>query len=167
MNGRFRMSSADAMQIPPIELNNPPQEPVMTRTTIALSLAAALTATAAVVAPIAPVQAGGSASYTYVPPTAKQAQMLSTGLRLYSMYQYSQANGGHITQQGVANAAGLGQSGAGNLGVIYQKGSNNTGTLQQTGNYNTYGIFQFGSGGNANVVQSGNGQAGVTIQGNW
>jgi hypothetical protein len=168
MNGRFRLSSPGGRQIVPIEFSQPHHgASPMTRTAIALSVAAALTASVAVVAPIAPAHAGGSVSYTYVPKTAKEAQMLSTGLRLYSLYQYSQANGGHITQQGAANAAGLGQSGQGNLGVIYQKGSGNTGTLQQNGNYNTYGIFQFGNGGNTNVVQNGNGQAGITFQGNW
>jgi len=136
----------------------------MTRTTFLASFTAALIATAALVAP---AHAGGSFSYTYVPQTQKETRMLQTGLRLYSLYQYSQANGGVITQQGLANAAGLSQSGSGNLGVIYQKGSNNTGTLTQTGNYNAYGIFQFGNGGNTNVVQSGNGQAGITFQGTW
>ncbi len=139
----------------------------MTRTAIALGVAAALTASAAVVAPVAPAHAGGSVSYTYVPKNAKEAKALSTGLKLFSIYQYSQANGGHITQQGIANAAGLSQNGQGNLGVIYQKGNSNTGTLTQNGNANSYGIFQFGSGGSTAVTQNGNGQAGITFQGSW
>jgi hypothetical protein len=135
---------------------------------IRTTLAAAVTSVALVTAPVAtPAYAGGSFSYTYVPQNQKETRMLQAGLRLYSAYQYSKANGGHITQKGFGNAAGLGQNGSGNLGVIYQKGNNNTGTLQQNGNNNAYGIFQFGNGGNANVVQNGNGQAGITVQGNW
>jgi curlin associated repeat protein len=135
-----------------------------TRTALIATAAAAAIASAGFVQPAA---AGGSVSYTYVPQTPKQAQMLSNGLRLYSMYQYSRANGGVINQQGLANSAGLSQSGSGNLGVIYQRGSNQAATLTQTGNNNTYGIFQFGNGGSANVAQTGNGQAGITIQRSW
>jgi hypothetical protein len=136
----------------------------MTRKTI-IATVAAMTLSSAVLA--GPALAGGSVSFTYTPTNAKDAQMLKMGLSIYSIYQYSQANGGGITQKGIMNAAGLGQNGSGNLGVIYQKGNGNTGTLQQNGNNNSYGIFQFGNGGNTAVTQNGNGQSGITIQGSW
>ena len=136
----------------------------MTRKTLIATLAAATLSSALLVGPAA---AGGSISFTYTPTNAQDAQALKMGLTIYSMYQYSQANGGGITQKGLMNAAGLGQNGSGNLGVIYQNGIGNTGTLQQNGNNNAYGIFQFGHGGNTAVTQNGNGQTGITVQGSW
>ena len=131
--------------------------------TIAASLVAATIGTAAMTAP---ASAGGSFAITIQPTTQEEAQLMQTGLALYSLFS-GMANSGGIQQYGNNNQAGLGQNGYGNQGVIYQEGNGHNGTIQQNGNGNSYGLFQFGENTNANILQNGNGQTGVTFITGW
>lgn len=112
----------------------------------------------------APATAGGSISLTYAPTDAKDAQVLSTGLALYSIFNGMKANGGHITQDGFNNLAGIAQNGGGNLGVLEQHGNGHVGTIEQNGNNNSCGLFQFGEATEGHCVQNGNDQSSATVQ---
>lgn len=131
--------------------------------TLANSVAAAAIATAMFAAPAA---AGGSVSLSYNPTDAHDAKVLSTGLRLYSLFE-GVTNGAKISQDGTNNEAGVAQHGGGNLGVVHQEGNGHSGTIEQNGNNNTYGLFQFGENTDGHVAQNGNGQSGATFQFGW
>jgi hypothetical protein len=109
--------------------------------------------------------AGGRVSVTYAPASARDAGVLATGLRFYSLYRG--LHGASIRQSGHGNAAGIGQNGRGNLGIIQQEGNGHSATLQQNGNDNAYGIFQFGRNTDANVVQNGDGGSDATFSYGW
>ncbi|HXV30862.1 MAG TPA: curlin [Sinorhizobium sp.] len=110
-----------------------------------------------------PAHAGGSVSLTYAP--AKDAGVLATGLRAYSVYRGWRS--ARIRQSGHGNAAAIGQNGRGDLGIIRQKGRGHSATLQQNGDDNAYGIFQYGKRTAANIEQNGNGGSGATFIYGW
>ncbi|MFD1744801.1 curlin [Rhizobium helianthi] len=111
-----------------------------------------------------PAMAGGSVSFNLAPP-AEGADLLSTGMRIYSMYRG--LKNGEIRQNGEGNAAGLYQGGRGNIGFIRQRGQDHRATLRQTGEDNAYGIFQYGRGTQTDVEQRGYGQSGLTFSYGW
>ena len=113
----------------------------------------------------APAHAGGSISYTLAPSAEDGGDILSTGIRLYSLYRG--LKNGEIRQKGDGNAAGLYQNGSGNVGFIRQKGQGHSATLEQTGEDNAYGIFQFGRGTHTDVRQRGYGEGGLTFSYGW
>lgn len=113
----------------------------------------------------APAYAGGWISMNIAPSDSEDANMLSGGLQLYSLYR--NFKDGSIEQLGRNNSAGLAQNGRGNLGIIRQQGSEHTATLQQNGNDDAYGIFQFGRRSNVNVRQDGNHRSGATVSYGW
>ena len=131
--------------------------------TLSATLVAAALATGTL---IAPANAGGSVSITYLPQNQQDAQKLQAGLLLYQLFN-SVKNGASIKQRGKSNIAGIGQYGAGNTGIIHQEGGGHSATLNQYGNGNSWGIFQFGQNTNANVNQYGNGGTGATFQFGW
>ncbi|NLS00743.1 curlin [Rhizobium sp. P38BS-XIX] len=112
-----------------------------------------------------PAYAGGRISVNFAPSNAEDADLFSTGLRVYSLYRG--LKGGDIRQFGHGNAAGLAQSGNGNLGFIQQRGNGHSATLRQNGNNNAYGIFQYGRNTNTDVVQDGDGGSGATFSYGW
>lgn len=124
---------------------------------LAISLGQVLTAV--------PAQAGGSISVQLGPRTAEEANILTTGLRAYSLYRGMK--GASIRQRGSNNAAGIVQGGQGNQGLIRQQGTGHSATLQQNGNDNAYGVFQYGRNTKADVVQLGNNGVGATFSYGW
>lgn len=113
----------------------------------------------------APAYAGGSISFNIAPGNAQDADILSTGLRVYSLFQG--LKDGDIRQLGRGNSAGLAQAGRGNLGFIQQRGNGHAATLRQNGNNNAYGIFQYGRNTDTNVVQNGDNGSGATFSYGW
>ncbi len=137
----------------------------MTRATLKLLTVTLLAASIGQAAVALPAQAGGSISFNLAPRNGQEADMLSTGLRVYSLYRG--IKGGDIRQLGRGNMAGLAQAGRGNLGFIRQRGNGHSATLQQNGNDNAYGIFQYGRNTDAEIVQDGNNGAGATFSYGW
>jgi major curlin subunit len=135
----------------------------MFRAHILAGLLAVATGVAAVNTP-APAAAGGF-SFT-LSPKGKDAEALSTGLRLFSFAQ-SLKNSAKIDQRGTDNGAAVSQNGTGNYAGIFQRGRRNSVTVSQNGNNNTLGVFQFGRRNNSTVTQNGNGRVGLVFQGNW
>lgn len=113
----------------------------------------------------APAHAGGRISFNLAPGNAADGDLLSTGLRAYSLYRG--LKDADIRQLGRGNAAGIAQNGGGNLGFIRQRGDGHAATLQQNGNNNAYGIFQYGRNTQTNVVQDGDNGSGVTFSYGW
>lgn len=109
--------------------------------------------------------AAGSVSFTLAPPSEDGGDILSTGIRLYSMYRG--LKNGEINQRGHDNEAGVAQNGRGNVGFVRQRGNGHSATLQQNGDDNAYGIFQFGRNARADVEQYGNRQGGLTFSYGW
>lgn len=114
---------------------------------------------------VVPAQAGGSISLQLGPRTAEQANLLTTGLRAYSLYR--DMKGADIRQRGSNNAAGIVQGGQRNQGVVRQQGTGHSATLQQNGNDNAYDVFQYGRNTRADVVQHGNNGVGATFSYGW
>jgi hypothetical protein len=112
-----------------------------------------------------PAHAGGRISFDLAPGNAADGDLLSTGLRAYSLYRG--LKDADIRQLGRGNAAGIAQNGGGNLGFIRQRGTGHSATLQQNGNNNAYGIFQYGRNTDTNVVQNGNNGSGLTFSYGW
>lgn len=112
-----------------------------------------------------PAQAGGSISVQLAPRTGQEANLLSTGLRAYSLYR--DMKGAGVLQRGTNNAAGIVQGGQRNQGLIRQQGSGHSATLQQHGNDNLYGVFQYGRNTRADVAQHGNQGVGATFSYGW
>lgn len=127
-----------------------------------LSLALVL---AALAQGASPALAGGQVSWSLAPANREQADILSTGMRLYAIGR--DIRNGSIDQKGMNNAAGLAQRGRGNLGIVRQRGNDHSATLEQNGSDNAYGLFQFGRGARDAVVQNGNGQSGATLSYGW
>lgn len=69
----------------------------------------------------APAHAGGRISFDLAPGNAADGDLLSTGLRAYSLYRGLKDS--DIRQLGRGNAAGIAQNGGGNLGFIRQRGT--------------------------------------------
>ncbi|MFK3689892.1 curlin [Agrobacterium tumefaciens] len=112
-----------------------------------------------------PAHAGGSISFNLAPTDGPNGDLLSTGIRAYSLYRnFKNAD---IKQLGRGNAAGIAQNGGGNLGFIRQRGNGHSATLQQNGNNNAYGIFQYGRNTDTNVVQDGDNGSGLTFSYGW
>ncbi len=109
--------------------------------------------------------AGGRISFDVAPRNSRDAELFSTGLRVYSLFRG--IKDGDIRQQGNNNAAGLAQGGRGNLGIIQQQGNGNRGTLRQNGNNNAYGLFQYGRNNDDEIVQNGNNRSGATFSFGW
>ncbi len=128
-------------------------------------ITAVLLASLGQIALTAPVYAGGSISMDIAPADSEDGGLLSSGLRLYSLYRGFKD--GSIEQMGRNNAAGLGQNGYGNVGIIRQQGNEHRATLQQNGDDNAYGIFQFGRRSDVNVRQNGNHRSGMTLSYGW
>lgn len=113
----------------------------------------------------APAHAGGSISFDLAPAGGPEGDLLSTGIRAYSLYRnFKNAD---IKQLGRGNAAGIAQNGGGNLGFIRQRGNGHSATLQQNGNNNAYGIFQYGRNTQTDVVQDGDNGSGLTFSYGW
>ncbi|OLP55628.1 curlin [Rhizobium rhizosphaerae] len=134
----------------------------MTRALLTFATGALLAATMAM--PV-PALAGGQVSFNVAPANARDAELFSTGLRVYSLFRG--IKNGEIRQSGSRNAAGLAQDGRGNLGVIRQHGNGNRGTLRQTGNDNAYGLFQYGRNNDDAIVQTGDNNSGATFSYGW
>ena len=113
----------------------------------------------------APAHAGGRISFNLAPDNAEDADLFSTGLRVYSLYRG--LKDADIHQLGRGNAAGIAQAGHGNLGFIQQRGSGHSATLRQNGNNNAYGIFQYGRNTETDVVQDGDNGSGATFSYGW
>ncbi|KVK59165.1 cryptic curlin major subunit [Agrobacterium sp. TS43] len=127
-----------------------------------------ITALVGSLAPIgfsAPAQAGGRISFDLAPGDTADGDLLSTGLRAYSLYRG--LKDADIRQLGRGNAADIAQNGGGNLGFIRQRGNGHAATLQQNGNNNAYGIFQYGRNTQTNVVQDGDNGSGLTFSYGW
>lgn len=112
-----------------------------------------------------PAQAGGSISVQLAPRTGEEANLLSTGLRAYSLYR--DLKGAGIRQRGSNNAAGIIQGGQRNQGLIRQQGTGHSATLQQNGSDNAYGVFQYGRNTRTDVVQQGSDGVGATFTYGW
>lgn len=113
----------------------------------------------------AQAHAGGRISFDVAPADGADGDLLSTGLRAYSLYRnFKDAD---IRQLGRGNAAGIAQNGGGNLGFIRQRGNGHSATLRQNGDNNAYGIFQYGRNTDTNVVQDGNNGSGLTFSYGW
>ncbi|SCB45257.1 curlin [Rhizobium multihospitium] len=112
-----------------------------------------------------PAYAGGRISFNLVPDNAEDADLFSTGLRVYLLYRG--LKDADIRQLGRGNAAGIAQAGRGNLGFIQQQGSGHSATLRQNGNNNAYGIFQYGRNTETDVVQDGDNGSGATFSYGW
>jgi len=134
----------------------------MTTKILNSALASLLVVTMGALALTAPAHAGGQVSISYAPTDPDEAQVLGTGLQLFSLFQGMSASGGNISQNGFGNAAGIGQNGSGNHGLILQEGNGHEGTIEQNGNNNNCGLFQFGENTNAQCDQNGNGQSSLT-----
>lgn len=137
----------------------------MTRNILKLLTVTLLVGALAPVGFAAPAHAGGRISFNLAPGNATDGDLLSTGLRAYSLYRG--LKDADIRQLGRGNAAGIAQNGGGNLGFIRQRGDGHTATLQQNGNNNAYGIFQYGRNTQTNVVQDGDNGSGVTFSYGW
>jgi len=124
---------------------------------VALMLAAAPITTA-------PVEAGGSFTFSYTP-DGKKAKALKRGLTKWSRFR-DRVNSARVKQRGRNNSAHLGQSGDGNTVGVYQRGSGHSASASQTNGGNTLGIFQFGKNTSTDVTQNG-GETGLIIQGGW
>ncbi|WP_184400692.1 curlin [Rhizobium sp. BK650] len=112
-----------------------------------------------------PAYAGGRISFSLAPDNAEDANLFSTGLRVYSLYR--DLKDADIRQLGRGNAAGIAQAGRGNLGFIRQRGNGHSATLRQNGNNNAYGIFQYGRNTETDVVQDGDNGSGATFSYGW
>ena len=112
-----------------------------------------------------PAIAGGSVSFTLAPSRNQGGDLLSNGMRLYSMYRG--IKNGEIRQEGSDNAAGITQEGQDNVGFIRQRGSDHSATLHQNGNHNAYGIFQYGKNAHTDVEQNRDGEGGLTFSYGW
>lgn len=112
-----------------------------------------------------PAIAGGSVSFTLAPSRDQGGDLLSNGMRLYSMYRG--LKNGEIRQEGSDNTAGIAQGGQDNVGFIRQRGSDHSATLRQNGNRNAYGIFQYGKNAHTDVEQNGYGESGLTFSYGW
>ncbi|AQS63462.1 curlin [Rhizobium rhizogenes] len=137
----------------------------MTRNILKLLTVTLLVGAIAPVGFAAPAHAGGRISFNLAPGNAADGDLLSTGLRAYSLYRG--LKDADIRQLGRGNAAGIAQNGGGNLGFIRQRGDGHAATLQQNGNNNAYGIFQYGRNTQTNVVQDGDNGSGVTFSYGW
>jgi hypothetical protein len=113
----------------------------------------------------APAYAGGRISFNLAPDNAEDADLFSTGLRVYSLYRG--LKDADIRQLGRGNAAGIAQTGRGNLGFVQQRGNGHSATLRQNGNNNAYGIFQYGRNTETDVVQEGDNGSGATFSYGW
>ncbi len=112
-----------------------------------------------------PAYAGGQISFNLVPQNPGDADLFSTGMRVYSLYH--NLKNADIRQLGHGNAAGVSQAGNGNIGYIQQRGDGHSATLRQNGNRNAYGIFQFGRNTRTDVVQDGDDGSGATVSYGW
>ena len=130
----------------------------------ALTVSVATALLAPVVLP-APAHAGGSVSFTFAPPAEDGGDILSTGIRLYSMYRG--LKNGEIRQKGNGNEAGVYQNGSGNVGFVRQRGDGHSASLRQEGEDNAYGIFQYGRNARTDVDQRGYGNGGLTFSYGW
>jgi hypothetical protein len=128
------------------------------------AIAAAATVALTALAGTAPASAGGF-SFTLTP-KGKDAEVIGTGLRLYSFAQGFK-NKAKVDQKGSGNGAAVSQRGNGNTVGVFQRGKNNSATAAQNGNYNALGIFQFGKGNATTATQNGNGNVGLIFQGRW
>ncbi|TGE97692.1 curlin [Rhizobium sp. SEMIA 4088] len=137
----------------------------MTRNVFKILTVTLLAGTLGQVALGAPAYAGGRISFNLAPDNAEDANIFSTGLRVYSLYR--DLKGADIRQLGRGNAAGIAQAGRGNIGLIQQRGNGHSATLQQNGNNNAYGIFQYGRNTETNVVQDGDNGIGATFSYGW
>lgn len=126
--------------------------------------ALALTALSLSLGTQTPAYAGGSVSFTLNPSRDQGGDLLSTGIRLYSMYRGLKQ--GEIRQDGSHNEAGVAQNGRDNVGFIRQRGSDHSATLRQNGDDNAYGIFQYGRGAATDVEQHGH-ESGLTFSYGW
>lgn len=113
----------------------------------------------------APVQAGGSFTYTFIP-HGKAAEIVRDGLQLYAL-GHELRNKAKVDQRGSDNSAGISQDGSGNTAGIFQRGHGHSATISQNGDNNTLGIFQFGRGTSTSATQTGNGKVGLVFQGGW
>jgi len=114
-----------------------------------------------------PAHAGGRIGFT-VTPKGQDAEVLRTGIALYSVARsLRKKNRAVVDQQGSNNAAAISQRGQDNVAGIFQRGRGNSGTISQDGNGNAFALFQFGKKGNTNVSQNGNGNVGVRFEGGW
>ncbi|MFK3779745.1 curlin [Agrobacterium sp. NPDC089420] len=137
----------------------------MTRNVLKLLTVTLLVGALAPVGFAAPANAGGRISFSLAPGNAGDGDLLSTGLRAYSLYRG--LKDADIRQLGRGNAAGIAQNGGGNLGFIRQRGDGHAATLQQNGSNNAYGIFQYGRNTQTNVIQDGDNGSGVTFSYGW
>lgn len=136
----------------------------MTGCEVRAAATALLVALAAVgAAPAA--HAGGTVGVT-ITPRGELAEVLSTGLSIYSLVQ-SRKSRAKVDQRGAGNAAGIAQSGSGNFAKVVQRGRGHTGTISQNGDNNAFTTFQFGRRTTSHVTQSGNGNVGLGFQFGW
>ena len=112
-----------------------------------------------------PAYAGGQISLNLAPQNSGDADLFSTGMRVYSLYRNLKS--ADIRQFGNGNAAGIAQAGSDNIGFIQQRGNGHSASLRQTGNRNAYGIFQFGRNTRSDVIQDGDGGSGATVSYGW
>lgn len=111
--------------------------------------------------------AGGRVGFT-VQPKGQDAELIRTGLELYSLTRsWRKKNRARVDQQGSGNGAAISQHGENNNAGIFQRGHGNSASISQNGNNNAFALFQFGKNGNTAVTQNGNGNAGVRFEGGW
>ncbi len=114
-----------------------------------------------------PAEAGGRIGFT-VSPKGQDAELIRTGLELYSLTRsLRKKNRARVSQQGSDNGAAIAQHGDNNNAAIFQRGRGNSGSISQNGNNNAFALFQFGKRGNTSVTQNGDGNAGLRFEGGW
>lgn len=102
-----------------------------------------------------------------VEPRGQAAEVVGSGLQIYSLFKSFKKNRAKIDQHGTGNGAAIAQHGDGNYAQIFQRGHHHSGQITQTGNNNTFGLFQFGRATNASASQTGNGRVGFEFVGGW
>ncbi|EJZ18955.1 hypothetical protein RCCGEPOP_22812 [Rhizobium sp. Pop5] len=137
----------------------------MTRNVLKTLTVTLLAGSLGLVALSAPAFAGGRISINLAPGNVEDADLFSTGLRVYSLYRG--LKDADIRQLGRGNAAGIAQAGRSNLGFIRQRGNGHSATLRQNGNNNAYGIFEYGRNTETDVVQDGDNGSGATFSYGW
>ena len=114
-----------------------------------------------------PAEAGGRVGFT-VSPKGQDAELIRTGLALYSLTRsFRKNNRARVSQQGSGNGAAVAQHGVNNSASIFQRGRGNSGSISQNGNNNAFALFQFGRRGNTAVTQNGDGNVGLRFEGGW
>ncbi len=114
-----------------------------------------------------PASAGGRVGIT-VTPRGQDAEILRTGLQLYSLARnLRDKNKARVSQKGNGNGAAISQSGSNNWASVFQRGRGNSGTITQNGDDNAYALFQFGKKQTTSVTQNGNGNVGARFEWGW